>query len=364
MIRTRCACWVGLMLTLTVGCTKRDTPSPGAASTGGGSPGPSASLSTPGKDSSPGPTPTLSGKGKQPGPEDSLQVKKQRYNIPNVVNVREFVFSPSGTLLAWADDTKKVHLWDVAANKRKGEKLIEEKLIDPMAFSPDGKTVALGSGHGPIYLWDVETLEIKTLPGHANNVNGVAFAGNDRLVSGGLDKSLKVWDLAKAKDVKTIPLPATVTEMSCSADGKLAALRLYNVDQPKLWDLETGKESMHKLPADTKAKGVVLSPDGKTLAVIVPGGEVLLWDVEGGSLRKKLTGKAKNDIYLVRFSADGKTLAWAGFDSVRVWDVATGKLRAEMPFASANRVALSGDGNVLATTSGQSISVWDVPAAK
>jgi WD40 repeat protein len=121
---------------------------------------------------------------------------------------------------------------------------------------------------------------------------------------------------------------------------------------------------MHKLPADTKAKGVVLSPDGKTLAVVVPGGEVLLWDVEGGSLRKKLTGKAKNDIYMVRFSADGKSLAWAGFDSVRVWDVATGELRAVLPFEVANRVTLSGDGKILATSSGQNINVWDVPAAK
>jgi WD40 repeat protein len=361
MVLKRCGCWVGLLLVLTAGCTRRDTPGAGATSPAGKGPVTSGPASTPGKDTSAGPV-TTSGKdsGKPPGPDQSLVVKKWRYSIPGVAYVRDFALSPSGTLLAWADNTK-FHLWDVEANKRKAEQSADGLLFDAVAFSPDGKTVALASGNGPIKLWDVETLQVKTLKGHPNNVSAVAFVAGDRLVSGAFDKSIKIWDLAAGNEVKTISLPNHVIQMACSADGRLAALLLYNADVAKLWDLETGKESPKKLPADTKATGVALSPDGKTLALSTPAGEVLLWDLEAGSLRKKLAGD--KNIYMMRFSGDGKTLAWADYSSMRVWDAATGAPRAVIP-RSDIRIALSGDGKVLASAGSQSIAVWDVPPAK
>jgi WD40 repeat protein len=71
------------------------------------------------------------------------------------------------------------------------------------------------------------------------------------------------------------------------------------------------------------------------------------------------------------FSSDGKTLASASFDkSVKVWDVATGKLKATFNGHKKDSVlylylAFSHDGKILASGGeDKTIKLWDVPTNK
>ncbi len=66
--------------------------------------------------------------------------------------------------------------------------------IHALAWSPDGLIMALGCADREVHLWNVQTGEQRTLRGHAGLVHHVAFdAAGARLVSNGFDGTSRVW---------------------------------------------------------------------------------------------------------------------------------------------------------------------------
>src|SRR5205823_14007432 len=74
------------------------------------------------------------------------------------------------------------------------------ELVYAVAFSPDGKYLATGSFDNTIKLWEAATgKELKTFggpQGHQKMVLSVAFSNDGTMIaSGGADNALKVWDV-------------------------------------------------------------------------------------------------------------------------------------------------------------------------
>jgi WD40 repeat protein len=65
------------------------------------------------------------------------------------------------------------------------------------ACSLDGRSVLSGSLDDTLKLWDVATgNEIRTLAGHTNTVLSVAFSPDGKAaLSGSADNTLKLWDV-------------------------------------------------------------------------------------------------------------------------------------------------------------------------
>jgi len=109
------------------------------------------------------------------------------------------------------------------------------------------------------------------------------------------------------------------------------------------------------------------SPDGKTLAAGGLDKIVRLWDVATGKLRGELTGHQHPDVYTVytlAFSADGKLLASGDREgTIRLWEPTTGQyLRTlQAPGGTLLQVAFSPDSTVLAAARDSgAIQFWDV----
>ena len=67
--------------------------------------------------------------------------------------------------------------------------------VRSVAFSPDGQTLASGNFDGSLKLWNLARgKEVRTLTGHTSYVYSVAFSPDGQtLASGSRDKTIKIW---------------------------------------------------------------------------------------------------------------------------------------------------------------------------
>jgi hypothetical protein len=76
--------------------------------------------------------------------------------------------------------------------------------VNSVVFSPNGKRLASGGVDETIKVWDVATCRaLVTFWGHTGSVWSVAYSPDGRTVaSGSADKTIKLWDVPAAQEIK------------------------------------------------------------------------------------------------------------------------------------------------------------------
>src|SRR5262249_21739342 len=143
-----------------------------------------------------------------------------------------------------------------------------------------------------------------------------------RIITGGNDQKLHIWDIATGKKVKAIgPLAGVVRSFTVSTNGRWAATA-YGTKAVQIWDLHTGKPAGnfvgHSGPvlrvAFAPGFDHVLSGTGDPLTGEPPRpnavGEVILWDIHTRKEVARLAGQ-KGSIVGTAFSPCGQAVAIA-----------------------------------------------------
>jgi WD40 repeat protein len=244
------------------------------------------------------------------------------FPLPRNAHVPGMRFSPDGRTLAavaTVEVTDQVYLWRVADGKALPKPNLDDFSVVDLGFSPDGRTLAVQQ---------------------EENIRLVRVTSGKLLHL--LNTSSPVDDLGKQTGPNPDPtLPQNPT-FAFSPHGKRLAARATG-DLIRLWDTTTGKE-IRPVRGGHEAAVVALavSPNGRTVASVGRDNTLRLWDVPGGREIRTLPLAGGGDVrigdmgrigwWTVAFSPDGKTVAAGSpFNLIRVWDVATGKRRAQFP---------------------------------
>lgn len=272
-------------------------------------------------------------------------------------------FSPDGKLLATTNrDKKLILLWDVASGKEIRRIRCELEIILVVAFSPDSNRLAAGGAWEddkvvkpcPLLVWDVNTgREIRRLSGPLSYSTALAFSPDGkRVASCGFASILHIWDIESGKNL--LPLPAhehNVNSVAFSPDKQLMATAGTD-GTIRLWERATSKPiRVIENTSRQSVHSVVFANEGKTLISCGKDGAIHYWDVKAGRETRKIVIDEFEGISFV-CSPDGKTLAvFSLTGNLCLFDVATGKIRRHCKETTcAGFLCFSHDGTKFAST--------------
>src|SRR5579883_614068 len=297
----------------------------------------------------------------------------ERRSMPINNGMTSLVPSPDGKIALVATDDGKLRMWDGETGREKPTNLPADAKFEVLSFSPDGKHLVAASG-SKVTLWEWPSLKLARtieLPKPSKSkwenpppVNGqtrchtaivspdgkwlVTVAerawteerdGATHSYSG--EGVVDVWEFATGKRVRRLAAGLSSFRTGLfTADGQFVlAGGEGTIIQPdgsegeaftgtiNLFDLTAGRV-VHRFEPPHMPDGVVyrncvcsvLSPDGRTLCVSYMSGEIVLFEVETGRVRRTFTGH-RAYVSGLGFSADGRRLISGCYDGTAlVWD--------------------------------------------
>src|SRR5262249_32735209 len=208
---------------------------------------------------------------------------------------------------------------------------------------------------------------VSTLKGHEETVYSVVFSQDGKtLLSASFDKSVKLWDVAGAKELRTFAGPNghqnLVLSVAFSPDGQTFASGGAD-NTAKIWDIPM-RQALKDMPLTEAVTATAISPDGKSLAAAGKDGAIKIWNAADGKELFRLTGHV-GPVTALAYSANGQLLASTGADNtLRFWNPANGQPIAVVGAHAAPTLALGlAPNGAAAYTAGADglLKFWQLP---
>lgn len=299
---------------------------------------------------------------------------------PGIVNGVKY--STDGRFIASANGDRTVALWSAETGQVLSVLGGHEDGVNVVAVSPDGRWVAAGSADLTVRVWNVASGSVEAIfRGHTLPVRAVAFVSSTELVSGGDDRTVRLWSVAQNRLLKSIAIPgwrgsqnartccgspiimleqnpmSGTVAIGC-ADGYGYLWDPQSGDFKEVMSLSDGVLPRHSVRFDsvggwrwvvgsTDPRVVVHTPVSSTtydlgrvrgsfgaVTAVAAGaenwvtamldGEVELWDLRWAQRRRLF--KTSGEVLALAVSPNGETVVAGGEDqTIQVWSLKTGQ---------------------------------------
>ena len=301
----------------------------------------------------------------------SWEIDPGELTIRRTYEVGDFsgAVSPGGQVFALGSRSGQVRLLDLRSGEVRSFRGRHDGGVQTMSFTPDARRLVT-AGNAQVIVWDVTRGAIaERLGGHSGSIFGLDVSSDGRtLVTAAWDGRAIVWDLAGDRrldrrfsvrgyrdDLDVWYVVDVARGVAVSPDGRTLAVTHLD-GTVELLDTATLRRRRPFRAIRGFAGSVAFSPDGHLLAVAGARGRITLRDARTGRSAGELRG-LRADSQALAFSPGGRLLAAAeaGFQPprMRIWDV---RRRAPTRFAvstSASALAFSPDETLIAAANGR-----------
>ncbi|MGK3202231.1 NB-ARC domain-containing protein [Amycolatopsis sp. MEPSY49] len=279
-------------------------------------------------------------------------------------DVRALETATDGSWLASAAHDGTVRIWDTQVSRQRLHHLENRITLTASVVAPDGSWIATADADGGLRVWDVDSGKQKrqlTGAGQLGELLTLVVAPDGRWVAGVYGETILVWDVPSGRELTRVP--TNTKGLPVLAVGHHWIAVVGNHRRVRIWDVWTGKEKA-RLRGDNERPRALVAGNGGSHLVTASAKAVQIWQVASGLRLTRLTKSEAVDRLVT--GPDGAWVAGSVGETVRLWDAATGALRAELPghVLWVTRLVASSDGKWLASVDAVgTIRIWDVVTA-
>jgi WD40 repeat protein len=234
--------------------------------------------------------------------------------------------------------------------------------VEGVALTPDGRNLITLSDGG-VFIWELSTKAGRPRstrqPIRVAQEGGILSSGvspnGEYLVTGGVDKTVRVFELPSGRPLRKMTAEAKVTNILFTPESKYVIVRSSS-SVVHGWKISEGTEAA-RLEHEDVVQSLSLSEDGRLLCTGTRRGAVRVWDW----LRQKLLAqfRAQGPVYGVACGPDGLVAAADGTQQVRVWLPNGAQVHMLSHEGKVSQVVLSPDNKLLAAAAENLVQVWD-----
>jgi WD40 repeat protein len=150
-------------------------------------------------------------------------------------------FSPNGKLLASGDRNGGLVVWEAGSGQEMFTLVGHKAAIAAVTWRSDSEMLASASEDGTVKLWKAsDGSALRSLTAHAGGVLTARFGPDGKIVSGGRDNKVQIWETS-GKNAGTLGFKGDLpTRVSFTADGRRIVVSDWQ-GQVTVWDTKSGK---------------------------------------------------------------------------------------------------------------------------
>ncbi|MEX0728078.1 MAG: hypothetical protein WD065_17540 [Planctomycetaceae bacterium] len=196
-----------------------------------------------------------------------------------------------------------------------------ERPILAVGISPDGEWLVAGDLKGTLRFWTMsDQKEVNDIQAHSGRLTQLAFSpDSNMLATTSYAGEVALWQVSDGKTVNTLKVDdQEISRIAFLSDSLLACAGR----ETTIWNVDSG-EKVETLTTDRViAPALGISTDRRWLLFADAESQIHFWDVEKNAATElQLRGAAPE---WIEFSNDDKRVAaYAGDDTIRIWDAAT-----------------------------------------